>query len=107
VRRHILKTDPSVFQASWDEEKPYEIRIDDRDFQVGDELLLTETVYTSMEMKNGKPLEYTGRAILQTVIHKLRGGQYGIQDGWCILGTSYIMCVDNYSLEDDLNWQLW
>ena len=93
--KHILKTDPSVFHASWDEQKTYEIRFDDRNFKVGDELLLVETVYSSNEMKSGAPLQYTGRALLQNVTHKLKG-IYGIMDGWCILSTARITVFDDY-----------
>jgi hypothetical protein len=104
MKRHILKTDPEVFQASWDEEKPYEIRLDDRNYQVGDELLLVETTNSGEAMKKGALLEYTGRAVLQNVIHKLKD-RYGLLPGWCILGISYIMCFDDYS-PDDKDWNL-
>ena len=99
MKRHILKTDSPVFQASWDEIKPYEIRLDDRDFHVGDELLLVETVHSGEEMKAGAPLEYTGRFILSDIMHKLKG-QYGLNDGWCVLGTSLIMGGDDYNPAD-------
>jgi len=54
MNRHILKTDKDVFDLSWDEDKLYEIRFDDRNFQIGDELFLVETVYTGEKMKAGK-----------------------------------------------------
>jgi hypothetical protein len=69
MKRHILKTDREVFKVKWDEKKPYEIRFDDRNFQVGDELLLVETFYSGEEMKDGKPLEYTGRFVLVDITH--------------------------------------
>ena len=99
MKRHILKTDSEVFQASWDEIKTFEIRIDDRDFQVGNELLLAETVASGEEMKKGALLEYTGRFIIQTITYKLKG-MYGLSEGWCILGTDYMMCGDDYDPED-------
>ncbi len=57
---HELKTDPAVFQASWDEKKMFEVRKNDRDFRVGDTLWIRETKYSAAEMQEGKPLEYTG-----------------------------------------------
>ena len=95
MKRHTLKTDPVVFQASWDEIKTFEIRIDDRDFQIGDELFLVETVASGEEMKKGALLKYTGRFIVQTIIYKLKG-MYGLNKGWCILSTDYMMCGDDY-----------
>lgn len=82
-----LKTDPKVFQGSWDEVKTYEIRVNDRDFQVRDTLILLETEFTGEEMKAGKPLEYTGRSIAATVYHIL-DGEYGLKDGWCVMAVS-------------------
>ena len=85
MQRHILKTDPDVFKLSADEDKLYEIRFDDRDFKVGDELLLVETVYSGEQMRKGAPLEYTGMLVCMSVTHKLKN-VYGLKDGWCILG---------------------
>ena len=97
---HELKTDAEVFQAVLDGKKTYEIRKNDRNFQVGDELHLKETVYTGEEMKArhngaypgemipGMPLEYTGRCIARYVTHVLRGPIYGLASGWCILSIA-------------------
>ena len=86
MARHILKTDTDVFQASWDEEKNFEIRFDDRNYKVGDDIVLVETLHSGEEMKQGKPLAYTGRAMEFDVYYKLKG-QYGLKDGWCILNV--------------------
>ena len=85
---HELKTDMDVFQAVIDGFKTYQIRLDDRGFSVGDELLLRETEYTGGEMKNGKPLEYTGRSELVQVTHILRGPIYGLMSGWVIMSIA-------------------
>lgn len=83
MMKHILKTDPAVFQAVADGAKTYEIRLNDRGFAVGDELLLRETTHTGAEIALGAALEYTGREITKHIGHVLGG--YGLQDGWVIL----------------------
>jgi hypothetical protein len=81
-----LKTDPHAFQASWDGTKPWEIRKNDRDYQIGDALVLEETRYTGEQMKTGEwPLEYTGRRLLVEVEFILTGPIYGLQEGWVIM----------------------
>lgn len=94
---HRLKTDADVFQAMVECRKTYELRKDDRGFQVGDTLTLCETRYTGQEMisyehpdhpgriVDGKPLEYTGRTMGCVVTHILRGPIYGLAEGWAIL----------------------
>lgn len=81
---HELKTDSEVFQAVVDGRKTFEIRFNDRDFKVGDELVLLETIHTGEQMKQGKPLLYSGNELHKTVSYVLSG--YGLQDGWVILG---------------------
>ena len=81
---HDLKTDPKVFQDVINGNKTFEIRFNDRDFQVGDELILKETKYSGEQMKNGNSLEFTGRQLIKNVSYVLSG--YGLQDGWVILG---------------------
>lgn len=40
--RHILKTTPDWFRAVWSGSKTFEIRLNDRNYQAGDEVLLRE-----------------------------------------------------------------
>lgn len=82
---HELKTDPEMFQALIDGEKTYELRKDDRGFQVGDTLTLRETVNDGADIALGAPLEYTGRILSRVVTHVLRGPIYGLVEGWAIL----------------------
>lgn len=85
---HKLKKDPAVFQATIDGIKDYEIRFNDRNFQVGDELHIRETASTGEEMEAGAPLEYTGRMFVRKINGILTG--YGLKDGWCILNVSKV-----------------
>ncbi len=84
---HELKTDPIVFDDVVAGRKLFEIRRDDRGFQVGDLLVLKRTLHTGEEMAgaDGKPLIYTGDVVVVKVIHLLRGPVYGLHPGWVIL----------------------
>lgn len=68
MQTHELKTDPEVFDAVAAGLKTFEIRYDDRGYQVGDQLILRKTRYTGAEMS-----------------HILRGPCYGLADGWVII----------------------
>jgi len=85
---HELKTDPEVFQAVWRGEKSFEIRLDDRDFSVGDRVLLRETKFSGTDMKTGAPLQYTGLEVQAEITYKLSGPIYGLIAGWCILSIN-------------------
>lgn len=83
-RVHELKTDPDVFDAVASRNKTHEIRFNDRDFRVGDVLLLRRTESSGQAMRAGAPLVYSDRSPLtRTVSHILSG--YGLAEGWCIL----------------------
>ncbi len=83
---HKLKTDPMVFSHVYNGLKDFEIRKNDRNFHVGDTLLLQETESTGVEMRNGAPLIYTGREIECEVNYILHGPIYVLLDGWVIMG---------------------
>jgi hypothetical protein len=85
MKMHELKTDPIVFAESLRGDKPFEIRFDDRGILPGDLLILKETQYTGEEMRSGKPMIYTGRALSRIVTNKTTG--YGLLDGWAIFGV--------------------
>lgn len=88
MRTHKLKTHPSYFDKVWKCLKGFEVRKDDRDFDVGDRLILEE-------WDPGKDAviddwKYTGRAIECLVKYKLPGGQFGIEAGYCVLSLGSI-----------------
>ncbi len=81
---HQLKTDPDVFQLTWDDKKPWEVRYNDRDYQVGDTLVLKETQNSGEDMAwDGLPVVYTGRQIISTVTAIVSG--YGLELDWVIM----------------------
>jgi len=80
---HELKTWPTFYQAIVDGIKPFELRNDDRDFQVGDVLLLRE-----FDLNVQK---YTGRKACRLVTYKLESASFcGIENGWCIMGLGIL-----------------
>ena len=78
-RHHRLKTWPEYFQAILAGHKTFEVRKNDRDFRVGDLLILAE--YEPNEEPG-----YTSRILYRLVSYVLPGGQFGIEPGYCVLG---------------------
>jgi len=79
---HELKTWPEHFNPVLKGAKTFEIRKDDRNFQVGDRLLLREW--------DPLPKQHTGRNLTAEITHKLPGGQFGIVTGWCVLAIKIL-----------------
>ena len=59
--KHILKTWPEYYQAVWTGEKTFEIRVNDRNYQVGDLLVLQEF--------DPRTKEYTGSVLRKRVTY--------------------------------------
>jgi hypothetical protein len=78
---HELKTWPGPFQATWNGLKLFEFRKNDRDFKVGDTLLLRE--YDPY-------IGYTGREIITKITYILSEG-YDLPENYCILSIGHIM----------------
>ena len=79
-RQHELKTWPGAFEAVRVGAKNYEIRKDDRDFQVGDVLFLREYVVAEDR--------YTGRTLRVRVTYKTEGGSFGLQRDLCVMAIT-------------------
>lgn len=79
MKTHALKTWPKYFNASVAGVKPFEVRKDDRGgFEVGDLIQQEE-----WDPETGK---YTGAIAVFRVTYVLRGGQFGIEPGYVVLG---------------------
>lgn len=74
---HDLKTWPLYFAAIAEGRKTFEARFADRDFRVGDTLILREWVPNSNV--------YTGREVRKTITYILAGPGFGVEAGYCIL----------------------
>ncbi|MDY5700901.1 MAG: DUF3850 domain-containing protein [Lachnospiraceae bacterium] len=73
VRKKIL---PEYFNAVQEYRKNFELRKDEDNIQIGDELILEEW--------DG---EYTGNYTWRKVTYILRNvPEYGLKDGYCIIG---------------------
>jgi len=85
---HKLKCWPVYFDAVARGEKTFEGRRDDRGFQEGDHVVLMRT-YGGGEPWIVEPAPVgSGREAMHElhfeIGHVLHGGQFGIQDGWCV-----------------------
>lgn len=74
---HELKTWPEYFEEVFMGHKTFEVRKYDREFKEGDHLILKEF--------NPHILEYTGRECARVVTYILHGGQFGIEEGYCVM----------------------
>ena len=77
---HELKTHPKYFMAMWRGEKPFEVRKNDRDFQVGD----------TLRLRYYDPVadQYSGHEMVKKVLCVLRGPCFGIERGYCVMGVA-------------------
>lgn len=78
MKVHELKTWPEFFDAVKRGEKTFEVRFNDRDYQVGDVLLLLE-----WDPASGR---YTGQLVDKLVTYVCSGGKFGIEPGTVVLG---------------------
>jgi ASC-1-like (ASCH) protein len=85
MKTHYLKTWPPYFERIKNGQKTFEVRKNDRDFQVGDTAILNEF--------NPKTQEFTGDEVIRIITYVLHGGQFGIESGFCVFGLSN---VDNF-----------
>ncbi len=76
---HALKTWPEYYKAVSDGIKPFEIRKNDRDFRVGEILLLQEW--------NPETKEYTRNEFEVIITYILQGGQFGIEKDFVVMGV--------------------
>lgn len=73
---HELKSWPENFAATVAGLKPYETRLDNRGFEVGDRLKLREWIPVGSNQG-----AYTGRELLLAVT-RIAPNDYGLRDGW-------------------------
>lgn len=89
-RFHVLKCWREPFEAAADCRKTHEIRRRDRDFRVGDRLLLKEW--------NPADGTYTGRELVKLVTYMTEGGQFGLPNDLVVMSTRVIRWPDGTEL---------
>lgn len=103
IKQHDLKIHPDMFLAVASGMKTSELRINDRDFQVGDLLSLSE-----WDPQDGK---YTGRGAMRTITHILPVSPWaGSDSGWVVLSMSttqspWEMAVKELCTISHLGWE--
>ena len=78
---HLLKCEAKFFDALAEGRKTFEIRLNDRDYHVGDELVLTRTVQGVDYFKKANQLRFE-------VTYALTG--WGVKDGYIALGLKQL-----------------
>ncbi len=79
MKMHGLKTWPDFFEAIVDGRKTFELRVNDRGFQTGDQLHLRE--WDPRKLANS----YTGRTFLVEVTYILPVAKEGYREPWVIM----------------------
>lgn len=79
---HELKTHPQYFRRLFEGSKNFEVRKNDRDFQIGD----------TLKLKEWDPVteQYTERIEFRHVTYILHGGQFGIELGYCVMSLTHV-----------------
>lgn len=80
LKNHKLKIYPAYFNAVDDGRKPFDVRVKDRDYKVGDTVLFQEYSPTLKE--------YSGRETEKIITYILNGGDWGIDEDVCVLGLT-------------------
>ncbi len=82
---HNLKIWPEHFRPVVQGLKPWEIRKNDRDYQVGDGLCLREFNPQAGLGVN----QYTGEKVYRRIVHIVHGPAPGLEKGYCIMTLGY------------------
>lgn len=92
---HNLKIWSEYFLLILSGEKKFEIRKNDRNFKVGDTLILREW--------NNTLSDYTGAFLTAKIKYILYGGQFGIEEGYCVMSIEKTPPVELNICPDDEN----
>lgn len=101
---HELKTLPEYFDAVGFGEKPFEVRKNDRGYQVEDVLMLRRWDEKTGYYDKLRGLDHGNYdPLFVEVTYLLKGGQFGIEEGYCVMGVQLLkrdeiesLLVDEY-----------
>lgn len=88
TRTHELKTWPEFFEAVVDGRKTFEVRKNDRDFRVGEALVLRE--WDPAVATDAGEEGYTGRSLRCGIAYVMAGGRFGVGARYCVLGIEVL-----------------
>ena len=80
---HALKCRGDFFMSVYDNEKEFEVRKNDRDFKIGDYIVLCQRY----GQDDG---ELSGLTCMRKIKYILTGGQFGVQQGYVVLGLEVV-----------------
>lgn len=84
IKKHELKIWPEYFKQSQLGHKNFELRLNDRDFKVGDLLLLKEW--------DPEKKEYTNEYLIREIMYILKKPGFGLEANYCILSLRAVFC---------------
>lgn len=84
---HELKTWPEYFTLIMTDQKPFEVRRDDRDFRINDFLWLREF--------DPRKRHYTGAEQMVIVTYVMREEEF-VKPGFCIMGIQRLAVATDY-----------
>jgi hypothetical protein len=92
---HVLKCWPEYFKAICSGEKTFECRKDDRNYKVGDTLILKEY--------DPDANTYSGKEYSVEISYKINGGNFGVYETYCVLGiTPTKLPKDKKDISDEI-----
>ena len=96
-KTHDLKCWPEYFQQVWDSNKLFEIRKNDRNFQVGDKVLLFEY--------DPRISTFTGRMLTSEITSVIEYPD-ALKDGYVVFGLDYEMLEQGhgYPVNEAAGW---
>ena len=89
MKVHKLKTVQPYFQECWSQSKTFEVRKNDRHFEVGDEVHLQEY--------DAKTKTYSGKEIRGTILYVLKNF-VALEEGYVV----FSFCIDRYIHESNI-----
>jgi hypothetical protein len=95
MKTHELKCWTGFFEDMLSGKKNFEVRLNDRDFKVGDVLHQREFIAsTKIAGSNDvRAASYTGRELRQRVDYVMRGPMLGLKEGWVVMSVTTIASV--------------
>lgn len=95
MREHDVKCWPSFFRAIESGHKTFEVRYNDRDYAVGDVLVLRawSPEHRCYSDRDGIVAMFGGADVEPAVVRRqityvMPGGRFGLDPAWCVLGLA-------------------